>query len=218
MSDDERDDHEKAPEEKKSPVLAVKDGGFPEKGAARKLLGEFFDVDGANFMGSGMTFTEWTRTADFLRYERWYATQTKDERRRRMKHIVALAAEHQRICERDLFATMWSELCIEAVIAGDWNEVKLCIGTLKFEHEGPNIRNVAAPIFAKFVEIAQEAYDTRPQVYCPICRKPAPASFIGKHPDGRHVCPWCKVVHDDEGNYEDEAKANLQAVREPEDG
>ena len=179
---------------------------------------KFFNVDGDNFMGSGMNLTDWMRTADILRYERWYGSQVQDERQRRMKYIVALAAEHERICERDQFATRWSEACIEAVIAGDWDEVKMWIGSLKFDHEGPNIRSAAAPKFAKFVEIAQAAYDTRPKVYCPVCRKPAPTSFIGKHPDGRHVCPWCRVVHDDEGNYEDEAKANLQPVGDPEDG
>lgn len=216
MSDDasETKDAEEKPTEEKSPVLAVKDGGTPKKEAAHKLLGEFFDVKGDNFLGSGMSFTDWNRTADFLRYERWYGTQVQEEQRRRMKYIVAMAAEHERLCERDRFASAWSERCIEAVIEGDWNDVKMWAEHLKFEQEGPNIRNVAAPNFAKFVEIALEAYETRPKVFCPVCRKPAPQESIGKHHDGRHVCPWCKIVHDDEGKWVDKDKANLKPVED----
>lgn len=205
-------------DEKKSPELEVRDGGMPDRKKLRELLhGTFLDVHGDNFMGSGMGFMEWVRTMDLLKYERWYGTQTREERRRRMKYLIQLCAEQERLVEDDISATGLSEAVIENVIEGDWIEVKSWIEHLKFEEERGEYRSLMAKRFEKFVEIAQEAYDTRPKVFCPLCRKPAPKEYIGKWHDGRHVCPWCHVVHDDEGNHVDEGKAKLSAVKDPDD-
>jgi hypothetical protein len=89
------------------------------------------------------------------------------------------------------------------------------IETLKFEEERREYRQEIAKRFARFVSIAQEAYDTRPKVFCPVCMRPAPAESIGAFHDGRHVCPWCEIVHDDEGQWLERDKANLSIAKEP---
>jgi hypothetical protein len=210
---DEQDKKEK-PEDTRSPTLKVQDGGQPRGDEAQGWIKKLFDIEGDNFLGSGMNFHEWSRLGDVIRYHRWYGTQARDEKKRRMKYVVAMSVEHDRICQQDRFATFWSEACIEAVIAGDWNEVKMWAGSLKFEEESPDLRNIAAPKFAKFVEIALEAWETRPKVFCPVCRKPTPEDYIGKHHDGRHVCPWCDVVHDDAGEWVEKDKAHMSSVDE----
>jgi len=216
MTDEKKDEK---PEDTRTPAQKVGDGGHLRGEEAKRVLGDFFDVHGDNFMGLGMTFGEAMMSGDILRFRRFQAMQAKDERKRRMKYIVAMSVEHDRVCQQDRFATFWSEDCIRAVIEGDWNEVKMWADSLKFEDEGIEIRNIAAPKFAKFVEIALEAYETRPKVFCPICHRPPPAKFLASYPDGRHVCPWCDVVHDEDGKWVEKDKAHVQAVptKEPRD-
>jgi len=209
MTDEKKD--EKL-EDTRTPAQKVADGGRPRGEEGKKMLEDFFNLKGDNFMGSGMGFHEWSFTADLVRYRRWQASQAKDEQKRRMKYIVAMSVEHDRICQQDRFATFWSEDCIRAVIDGDWNEVKMWADSLKFEGEGVEIRNIAAPKFAKFVEIALEAYETRPKVFCPVCHRPPPQEFLASFHDGRHVCPWCDVVHDETGEWVEKDKAHVQAV------
>jgi len=205
-------------DEKRSPELEVRDGGMPERNKMRNLLqGTFLDVHGHNFMGSGLGFGDWSTTMEILRYERWYGSQAREERRRRMKYLIRLCAEQERLVEEDISATGLSEALIEHLIEGDWNEVRAYISILKFEEERHEWRKEIAPRFAKFVAIAQEAYDTRPRVFCPVCRRPAPKEHIGAFQDGRHVCPWCEIVHDDEGEWVEKSKAHLTPVEEEED-
>jgi hypothetical protein len=199
-------------EKDKNPVLEVKDGGYPKKGEGLKILGEFFDVNGDNFLGSGMNAVDWSATADFLRYQRCFITQPLYEKRRRMEYIVKLAAEQERLMAQERFATSWSENIIEAIIEGDWKAVKMWAEHLRFEDEPTSFRAQAAARFVKFVEIAMEAYETRPKIFCPRCRKPPPSEMIASWHDGRHVCPWCDVVFDDAGNAEDKARARLQSL------
>ncbi len=210
MSDDDKDD-------KRSPALKIEDGGMASGAQAQNLIKKLFDMEGCDFLGSGMSYHEWARLGDVLRYHRFFGNQAREERRRRMKYIVALSAEHERICQVDTFATAWSEATIEAVINGDWEEVKMWTESMEFRDENPSIRNIAAPKFARFVEIAREAWETRPKVFCPLCHRPTPEKHIARHHDGRHVCPWCKIVHDDAGDWVEQERANLSPVPEEND-
>ncbi len=205
-------------EEKRSPELEVKDGGVPSRKELRNLLhGTFLDVHGDNFMGSGLGFSEWAKTMDILKYERWYGNQAREEKKRRMQFLLQLCAEQERLVSTDISATGLSENLIENRIEGDWNGVKCWIDGLKFDEERGEYRSLMAKRFEKFVAIAQEAYDSRPKVFCPGCRKPAPKQNIGSWPDGRHECPWCEIVHDNEGNWAQKDKANIRAVKDESD-
>jgi hypothetical protein len=199
-------------DEKKSPVLEVMDGGMPKGDLASKFLGGFLDVKGTNFFGSGMSFPEWSATADFLRYRRSFVTQPLEEQTRRLKYIVALSAELERMRQTDVFATAWCEYTIKTIIEGDWKMVAMWTESMLFKEEIVDIRNLAAPRFAKFVEIATEAYETRPKVFCPVCHKPPPAAKLASWQDGRHVCPWCDLVFDDTGKSESTGRARLHTV------
>jgi len=202
-------------EEKRSPQLEVRDGGMPPRAEIQKLLkGTFLDVYGENFMGSGLGFSDWMRTMDILRYERWHGNQARDEKKRRMKYLIALCAEQERLVESDISATGLSEALIEALVQGDWNEVKSWASALTFEEENQSWREEMQKRFAKFVEIAQEAYETRPKVFCPVCRRPTPKQNIGSFKDGRHECPWCAIIHDDTGKFVEKDKAHLSPVED----
>lgn len=198
--------------EKKSPVLEVKDGGMPDRQTMKLLRGTFLDPQGPDYMGSGLSFSEWFATADVLRYNRWFGTQTREEQQRRMRYVIALCAEQERLVAASLFACGTSQGLIEKVIEGDWNSVKMTIETLRFNHECEELRTREATRFAKFVALAQEAYDTRPKVFCPVCTQATPRDQIGSFHDGRHVCPRCQIVHDDEGNWVKKDRANLSPV------
>jgi len=202
-------------DEKRSPELEIKDGGMPDRAKIRELFkGTLLDAHGDNFMGSGLGFADWARTMDILRYERWYGNQMREERRRRMKYLIALCAEQERLVAEDISATGLSEALIEHLIEGSWIEVKAYISMLKFEEERHEWRKHMAKRFEKFVAIAQDAYDTRPKVFCPECRKPTPKDSIGAFKDGRHLCPWCDIVHDDAGNWIEKSKAHLAPVED----
>lgn len=204
-------------EEKRSPQLQIHDGGLPDREEMSKLKGTFLDVYGENFMGSGLGFSDYLRMGEFLRYERWLGNQARDEKRRRMGYLIKLCAEQERIVEEDISATGISQGLIESLIEGDWNGVKCDIGTLKFEEERKEWRDPLVQRFAKFVEIAQEAYDTRPKLFCPVCRKPTPKQNVGSWKDGRHECPWCNVIHNEEGDWVEKSKAHLSPVEETPD-
>lgn len=201
-------------DEKNSPLLTVKDGGIPDRKTLKSLHSKLLDLDGHNFMGSGLNATEWFATMDVLRYDRWHGSQTAEEKRRRMKYVVLLCAEQKRLEDEDIQATGLSLALIENVIEGDWNSVTMWIEALKFREDRPDFRNRQAARFARFAEIAQEAYDTRPKVFCPLCVRPAPKDQVAAFRDGRHVCPWCDVVYDDAGTWTKKDRANLSPVED----
>jgi hypothetical protein len=197
-------------------MLEVKDGGMPDRKTLERMRGTFLDPKGGNFLGSGMDALEWIAMSNILNFDRWQGTQCREERRRRMQYLIPLCAEQERLVTENLQATGLSEHLIEDLIGGDWNGVKMGIEILKFREERGEYRSLQAKRFAKFVEIAQEAYDTRPMVFCPVCARPAPREHVAAWHDGRHVCPWCEIVHDDEGHFVDKAKANLSPVKDNE--
>ena len=178
------------------PALEIKDGGAPVGKQAKWIRENLLDTTSHNFLGSGLTFGEYMTTMDVLRYDRWYATQTRDERNRRMQYLIQLCAEQQRLVDESIQATGLSQSLIEAVIEGDWSAVHMWIQHLTFDDERGSFRSLQAKRFARFREIAQEAYDTRPTVFCPSCFRPAPERCIGSPPNDPHRCPWCDVVHD----------------------
>lgn len=202
-------------EEKRSPQLEVRDGGMPERFEFQNLLkNTFLDVHGENYMGSGLGFSDWMRTLDILRYERWYGNQVRDEKKRRMGYLIALCAEQERLVATDISATGLSASLIECLIEGDWNGVKSWMASLTFKEDKNAWSGEMRERFAKFVAFAQEAYDTRPKVFCPLCRKPTPKQNIGSFKDGRHECPWCHIIHDDKGNAVEKDKAHLSPVED----
>lgn len=188
MSDDTKDDRPR-------PLLEIKDGEAPVGKQVGILRGLLIDPYSSNFMGSGLDFCEYMTTMDVLRYDRWYANQGREERERRMMYLIKLCAEQERLVEQSIQATGVSQSLIEAVIEGDWSAVQMWIEHLSFGEEHNEYRALTAKRFERFRQIAQEAYDTRPKVFCPQCLRPTPSDKLAD--DGRpHRCPWCKICHD----------------------
>lgn len=183
-------------DDKPRPLLEIKDGGAPVGKQVGMLRGSLLDPYSTNFMGSGLDFAEYMTTMDVLRYDRWYATQVRDERQRRMRYLIQLCAEQERLVEQSIQATGISQSLIEAVIEGDWSAVQMWIEHLHFGEEHNEYRAIQAKRFERFCQIAQEAYDTRPTVFCPQCLRPTPAQALVDDPDPPHRCPWCKIWHD----------------------
>jgi hypothetical protein len=200
------------------PKLSVVQGAEKAHGPVVKLLRErLFGVDSKSVFGSGLDMGEYFQTLDFLRYQRCIVTQPKYEQRRRMEYILRLSVEHAAIVAQDRFSTAWSEACIESIIEGNWEDLRIRIGMLTFDDERvvgarPAWAELARTRFVRFVEIATEALEGRPKVYCPLCVKPLDPERLHTFFDGRHECQRCDVVFDDDGTTTPRDRARLTTV------
>jgi hypothetical protein len=86
----------------------------------------------------------------------WFL-QDKEARRHRLKTVIALSIELEKIRQVSIFSCGIGEQVIEAVIEGDWRGVELTTEMLTFEGEGPEIIDKYAPLWANFRTIAQTA-------------------------------------------------------------
>lgn len=98
-------------------------------------------------------------TAERL-YESWFR-QERNERKRRLNFVTELVIELAKIKETTTFATGLAELGIESVIEGDWKMVQEWAEHFTFQEEHEQIRSHAS-VYARFSELLQQAYDTRP--------------------------------------------------------
>lgn len=92
--------------------------------------------------------------------ERWktsWSEQSREEKRRRMHFVLAMAAELNEIRKTNRHATAWCEMAIEDVIIGDWKSMPMHISMFEFKDDDPTYRERYAPIFARFRQICEEA-------------------------------------------------------------
>jgi type II secretory pathway component PulL len=94
-------------------------------------------------------------------YESWFR-QDRPERKRRLNFVMELSIELAKIKEQTFFATGLAELGIESVIEGDWNMVKEWADHFTFNDERDEIRLSSAAIYARFSELLQQCWETRP--------------------------------------------------------
>ena len=94
-------------------------------------------------------------------YESWF-NQQRDERKRRLHFVMELSIELAKIKEQMTFATGLAELGIESVIEGDWNMVKEWADHFTFNDERDEIRLSSAEVYARFSELLQQCWETRP--------------------------------------------------------
>lgn len=93
--------------------------------------------------------------------ESWF-NQQRDERKRRLHFVMELSIELAKIKEKMTFSTGLAELGIESVIEGDWKMVKEWADHFSFNEEREEIRLSCADTFARFRELLQHAWETRP--------------------------------------------------------
>lgn len=99
-------------------------------------------------------------TAERL-YESWFR-QERNERKRRLNFVTELIIELTKIKETTTFATGLAELGIESIIEGDWKMVQEWAEHFTFAEEHEGTRSTYASVYARFAELLQQAYDTRP--------------------------------------------------------
>lgn len=141
---------------------------YRKEGGSRELskdrLSQLLDVESDNFMGTGLSLQEFLLCGKVDELANSFATQDKDERKRRLGFVVKLGAELDRMRSKGLqFGTALAEAAIESVILGDWKMVKDWANDFTFEHEHEQTRQTYAPLYAPFVGLLQEAFESRPK-------------------------------------------------------
>jgi hypothetical protein len=81
----------------------------------------------------------------------------KETRKHRLRTVIELTLELEKIKKVSLFSTAFGEMAIEAVIQGDWQELKEIINFQDFRTEDAKIREEFAPLWENFRVIAQTA-------------------------------------------------------------
>lgn len=94
---------------------------------------------------------------------RWrmsWSEQPRDERKRRMRFVLLMAAELAEIRKHTNFSTGFCEMCIEAVIMGDVDDLVGSMEMFAFEREHPDTAARYVPVFARFKDICNDAVIT----------------------------------------------------------
>jgi hypothetical protein len=124
-------------------------------------LHEMLDINGPNFMGTGLSLPELLASGRLQAFMNSLGEQSRDERHRRLKYLVLLGAELAKIRETETFATGLAEMAIEDLIKGDWAGVRSLADGFRFTDEHPSISSRYAPLYARFAELLDEAFATR---------------------------------------------------------
>lgn len=132
----------------------------PDKKDNRARLAELLGSDSTNFLGTGLTMREFLQLTDAEKLTTSWALQSREERKRRLRAVIQLSVELNRIRETTNFATRLAELAIEAVIEGDWKMVAECTEHLTFNDESEELRKTSAPTFAVFRELLLQVLRT----------------------------------------------------------
>lgn len=125
-------------------------------------LSKMFDPESDNFMGMGMSMFEFLAAGKVREIQDNIMSQDREERNRRMALIIEMSAELKMILGKTRFATRMAEGAIEDVIKGDWNGLRIMADHFAFEDEHESTRQQYAPIYERFAQLCQEAFDKRP--------------------------------------------------------
>ena len=119
----------------------------------KERLAELLGPNSKNFLGTGLTLSEFVELGQAERLAGSWCIQPRDEKRRRLNTVMHLSIELARIRETMEFSTRLAEAAIEAVIEGDWKAVEDWATHFAFDDEGEELRQQCAPIFITFREL-----------------------------------------------------------------
>lgn len=141
-------------------VLRLKQGvrSTPDKGSLREML----DPKGSNFMGSNMSLEELVLSERIKDIQNSFTFMPNAERRRRRAIIIDLCVELSSVREKSRFSSAIAEQAIDAVISGDWCELKSVAQHMTFSDEDEWSRMHYAQYWTKFVDLCMKAFDARP--------------------------------------------------------
>lgn len=125
---------------------------------------EMFGPGSTNFFGTGLTLQEFMQLGMAEKVASSWAQQSREERKRRLNFVTELSIELAKIKEHHNFATGLAELGIESIIEGDWKMVQEWAEHFSFAEENESTRATYASVYARYSELLQQAYDTRPGV------------------------------------------------------
>lgn len=123
---------------------------------------ELLSPTSTNFLGTGLTLQEFMQLGMAEKVEVSWFRQERDERKRRLNFVMELSVELAKIKETTLFSTGLAELGIESLIEGDWKMVQEWAEHFTFQEETHESIKSHASVYARFSELLQQAYDTRP--------------------------------------------------------
>jgi hypothetical protein len=123
---------------------------------------EMFGPGSTNFFGTGLTLQEFMQLGMAEKVGPSWFNQAREERKRRLNFVTELCIELAKIKEHHNFATGLAELGIESIIEGDWKMVQEWAEHFTFAEESEGTRATYASVYARYAELLQQAYDTRP--------------------------------------------------------
>lgn len=123
---------------------------------------ELFGPGSTNFFGSGLTMQEFMQLGMAEKVNVAWFNQDRDERKRRLNFVTELSIELAKIKETHNFATGLAELGIESIIEGNWKMVQEWAEHFTFSDENEGTRATYASVYARYSELLQQAYETRP--------------------------------------------------------
>jgi hypothetical protein len=134
----------------------------PDKGA--RLL-ELLGTTSNNFLGSGLTASEFMQLYRAEQIAASWVLQPTEEKKRRRRAVIQLSQELGRIQQATEFSTRLCELAIESVIEGDRKMVEEWAEHFTFNEEGGEsdqhgVRARYAPVFATFRELLLQTLRT----------------------------------------------------------
>jgi len=119
----------------------------------RERFVELLSPDSKNFLGTGLTMSEFMQLTNAEKLAASWHLQPKEEKRRRLNAVMQLSVELDRVRVVTTFSTRLAELAIEAVIEGDWKSVEDWADMFAFTDEHEDLREKYAPIYATFREL-----------------------------------------------------------------
>jgi hypothetical protein len=117
-----------------------------------ELLGE----ESSNFLGTGLSISEFIQLELAEKFATSFAAQDRDERQRRLDAVVPLSIELGKIREQTNFSTGICEMAIATVIDGDWQGAEDCADILSMDDEDEQIRDRHASTFVTFRAILMQ--------------------------------------------------------------
>lgn len=130
---------------------AIKLGARARKSDPRARFAELMDP--TNFLGTSLTLSEFVQLGNFEKMAASWASQDREERRRRLSAVMRLSVELAHVREMTGFSTRLAEMGIESVIEGDWKMVEEWADHFAFEDEGEDLKQKYVPVFAIFREL-----------------------------------------------------------------
>lgn len=122
----------------------------------RNRLAELLGTDSTNFLGSGLTMSDFMKLGHAEKLAASWTLQSREERKRRLTAVMRLSVELARVREVTGFSTRLAESAIEAVIEGDWKMVEEWAGHFTFDDEREELRREYAPVYLTFSELLHQ--------------------------------------------------------------